>query len=59
MASLDEMRQPKPVTLYFEGEQIDVEYYLSKVRRCIEYHGDDLSCSGNTICVYPRAVNDN
>lgn len=53
-------RQPGPVKLTFEAEdQRDIEYYLGKLRAYIERQSyDNAVRSGNTITIYPHAVND-
>lgn len=51
-------RQPKPIRVYFTGEQIDVDHYSRMFAHFIDNHGDNIQRVGNTITIYPRAVND-
>lgn len=52
-------RQPKPVKITFEGEQIDIDYYMNVIRSFIENRSyDNAVRAGNVVTIYPRAVND-
>jgi hypothetical protein len=52
-------RQPKPVKVTLEGDQIDIEYYLYKLTNAIERNSYDSAVRhNNTFTIYPRAVND-
>lgn len=52
-------RQPQPVRVEFHGNPIDVETYLSKLRRIIENGSYDTTTTvGHILTIYPRAVND-
>lgn len=52
-------RQPQHVKVTFEGEQIDVDHYISKFKRIIEGGSyDHVTHVGNTITIHPAAVND-
>jgi len=58
-------RQPKPVTVRFEGEPEDVSYWLGQLARRAEFKGDVVHryVKGGRFLhdgftIYPRAVND-
>lgn len=51
-------RQPQPVTILLQGEDIDVSYWLSKLRRFLENQGPYISVGTSSIRIYPHAVND-
>lgn len=53
-------RQPKPVTVLFSGEPIDVEFWKRELARRAEFKGDTVQQSGfgHGFVIYPRAVND-
>lgn len=52
-------RQPEPVKLTFEGDPRDVDEYIRKVCGAIERTSYDTTTRvGNTITIYPAAVND-
>lgn len=57
--SLDDVRQPKPVTLIAEGEQVDIDYWKRLIVSLASGQGADCDTyDGNKITIYPRAVND-
>lgn len=53
-------RQPGVVVITFSAElPSDTERYISRVHKLFDqYSGDDISRSGQTLTIYPRAVND-
>lgn len=51
-------RQPQPVRVTLEGEQVDIDFYISRLARSAEFKGDMVQRNGNTFTIYPRAVND-
>lgn len=52
-------RQPLPVTIRFEGDPRDVDFWLRELLRRAEYKGDTTQRLGpSTFKIYPRAVND-
>jgi hypothetical protein len=52
-------RQPKRVKITFEGEQIDIDNYARMFQRKILLGTyDQCDRCGNTLTIYPRAVND-
>ena len=52
-------RQPKPVSVFFEGELVDIEYWINYLKRCAEFKGDNTDLVGKSgFKIYPRAVND-
>jgi len=63
--SLDNVRQPKPVTVRIDGtDEIDIHYWKSLFMKGADRMGHDIgSPSGITgkhceFTIYPRAVND-
>ena len=51
--------QPKPVSVFFEGELIDVEYWINYLKRCAEFKGDLAERVGSRgFRIFPRAIND-
>lgn len=52
-------RQPQPVTIHINGEQIDVEYWRNKLMHYVENQGPDVNPIGyGAFRIFPRAVND-
>jgi len=53
-------RQPKPVIVTIDGEQVDVFYWLGKLGSYSEFKGDSVihESGKNRFHIYPRAVND-
>lgn len=52
-------RQPLPVTVTIEGEEIDINYWVSKLSKAAEFAGDmSQRLSLRVFKIYPRAVND-
>lgn len=53
-------RQPKPVTVLFYGEPIDVEFWKRELARRAEFKDDKVQQSqfGHGFVIYLRAVNE-
>ncbi len=52
-------RQPKPVKVTLEGEQVDIDYWRNHLMRAAEFKGDTaMYFNRNIFMIYPRAVND-
>jgi hypothetical protein len=51
-------RQPEPVLIVATGDLRDVDEYLRRIKRFIEFRGDNVERMGNQLKIYPRAVND-
>lgn len=53
-------RQPEPVSVIFEGNQIDVDYWYIRFQKLAESAGDITMSLHNRsgFRIYPRAVND-
>ncbi len=52
-------RQPLPVTVTIEGDEIDIAYWLTRLKRAAESQGEATVFSPpNKFKIYPRAVND-
>lgn len=52
-------RQPLPVLVTIEGEDIDIGEWLGRLQRAAEYKGDvTVFIHPNKFKIYPRAVND-
>jgi hypothetical protein len=52
-------RQPLPVTVRFEGEQMDIDYWMILLSKRAEFRGDQVQIfQDNSFKIYPRAVND-
>lgn len=52
-------RQPNPVKVTIDGDTIDVDYWIGRIKRMAENQGDDVQMHhGNIFTIYPRAVNE-
>ncbi len=61
MSGIDEPfgRQPKPVTVTLEGEDVDVKYWIQLLMRYASNSGDNIERPNQySFRIYPRAVND-
>lgn len=56
----DFLRQPGPVTITFASAiDSDCERYIQRIYTLFDqYSGDNITREGNTLRIYPRAVND-
>lgn len=52
-------RQPQPVTVIFDGDRVDIEYWINLLQRRAEFKGDMTQrLSPSSFKIFPRAVND-
>lgn len=57
--SLDNVRQPQPVKIAFEGDPRDIENYKRRIALCLTRSSlDNVETNGNKMTIYPAAVND-